>query len=194
MVEANKLVARRCYVAHAGPFRFKVTLLGNRFVVDLDVVSYTCRYFDIRGIPCSHAIACIQWIRQNSTTLLFDWFKKDAYKAAYSQGIPPMNGQNLWNENEGSVYSPMSSGDNLAGPSREEEWPSAREILVRDYQRKAFRRHAPSATKLVTIGSHAPKEGCKMQPKYVFIFSQTTLSWSDGLVQRKGLIMCSSIM
>ena len=95
---------------------------------------------------------------------------------------------------KGSVYSPLLSRDNLAGPSREEEWSLVREISVRDYRRKAFHKRAPSATKLVTIGSHAPKEGCKMQPKYVFIFSQTVVAWSDSLVQRKGLIMCSSIM
>ena len=63
VVEANKLVARRSSVPHAGQFRFEVTLLGNRFVVDLDARAYTCKYFDIRGISCSHAIACIQWIR-----------------------------------------------------------------------------------------------------------------------------------
>ena len=63
VVEANKLVARRCSVAHASQFRFEVTLLGNMFVVDLDARACTCRYFDIRGITCSHAIACIQWIR-----------------------------------------------------------------------------------------------------------------------------------
>ena len=166
VVEAKKLVARWCYVAHAGQFCFEVTQLGNRFVVNLDARTCTCRYFDIRGIPCSHAIACIQWIRQDPATLVFNYFKKDAYEAVYSRGIP----------------------------SREEEWPSTREIPVRDYQRKAFRRCASSATKLVTIGSPAPKEGCKMQPKYVFIFSQTALAWPDGLVQRKGLIMCSSIM
>ena len=77
---------------------------------------------------------------------------------------------------KGSVYFPLSSRDNLEGPSREEEWPSVREIPVGDYRRKAFRRRAPSAMKFVTIGSHAPKEGCKMQLKYVFIFSQTTFN------------------
>ena len=36
VVEENKFVARRCYVAYASQFRFEVTLLGNRFVIDLD--------------------------------------------------------------------------------------------------------------------------------------------------------------
>ena len=106
MVEANKLVARRCSVAHTCQYYFEVTLLGNRFVVDLNARACTCKYFDIRGIMCSHAIACIQWIRHDSATLVSDWFKKDAYKAAYSRGIPPMNGLNLWNENEGVCVFP----------------------------------------------------------------------------------------
>ena len=77
---------------------------------------------------------------------------------------------------KGCVYFPLSPGDNLAGPSREEEWPLAREIPVGDYRRKAFRKRAPFAMKLVTIGSHGPEEGYKMQLKYVFIFSQAALN------------------
>ena len=60
VVAENKLVSRRCIVVHAGEYRFDVTMLADRFVVDLNAQTCTCRYLSIRGIPCPHAIACIQ--------------------------------------------------------------------------------------------------------------------------------------
>ncbi|XP_078445752.1 uncharacterized protein LOC144714836 [Wolffia australiana] len=59
LLEGNKLKSRTCTLRHAGEYQFEVTDLGNRFVVDLRTRSCSCRYWNIRGIPCSHAITCI---------------------------------------------------------------------------------------------------------------------------------------
>ena len=97
VIAKNKLVSRRCIVVHAGEYRFEVTMLADRFVVDLNAQTSTCRYFNIRGIPCPHAIACIQWTRQDPADFVSHWFKKETYEAAYSSGIPAMDGRNMWN-------------------------------------------------------------------------------------------------
>ena len=97
VVEENKLVSRRCIVVHAGEYRFEVTMLTDRFVVDLNAPTCTCRYFNIRDIPCPHAIACIQWTRQDPADFVSHWFKKETYQASYSWGIPAMDGRNMWN-------------------------------------------------------------------------------------------------
>ena len=108
LLEANKVESRRCNVAHSGDYKFEVTLSGNRFVVDLNARACTCRYFDVRGIPCSHAVACIHWVRQDPANFVSDYFKKDTYERAYNCGIPPMNGRNLWTEVEvGYVFPPL---------------------------------------------------------------------------------------
>ena len=108
LLEANKVESRRCNVVHSGDYKFEVTLSGNRFVVDLNARACTYRYFDVRGIPCSHVVACIHWVRQDLANFVSDYFKKDAYERAYSRGIPPMNGRNLWTEVEvGYVIPPL---------------------------------------------------------------------------------------
>ena len=87
LLEANKVESRRCNVAPSGDYKFEVTLSGNRFVVDLNVGACTCRYFDVRGILCSHFVACIHWVRQDLANFVSDYFKKNAYERAYSRSI-----------------------------------------------------------------------------------------------------------
>ncbi|XP_078436600.1 uncharacterized protein LOC144707369 [Wolffia australiana] len=107
-VEDNKKKSRTCTLRHAGKYQFEVTDLGSRFVVDLLRRTCSCRYWEIRGIPCPHAITCIHWIKEDPVIFVSEWLKKDVYQLAYSYGIPPMNGQNLWSEADGSyVFPPL---------------------------------------------------------------------------------------
>ncbi|XP_078430587.1 uncharacterized protein LOC144702426 isoform X2 [Wolffia australiana] len=106
LVEGNKLKFRTCSLRHAGEFQFEVTDFGNRFVVDIRSRSCSCRYWNIRGIPCSHAITCIHWMKQDPVSFVTDWLKKDVYKRAYRNGIRPLNGRSLWTEVEGNYLFP----------------------------------------------------------------------------------------
>ena len=60
----------------------------------------------ICGIPCSHAITCIHWIKHHRAIFVTDSLKKDAYQLAYNYSIPSMNGKNLWDEVEGTYVFP----------------------------------------------------------------------------------------
>ena len=102
VLQDNKFNSRACTPTHAGEHRFEVTEFGNRFVVDLRATSCSGRYWNISSIPCSHAIACIHWIKDDHAIFVTDSLKKDAYQLAYTYGISPMNGKNLWNEVEGT--------------------------------------------------------------------------------------------
>ena len=105
VLEDNKLQSRKCSVKHSGNYRFEVSEAEQRFIVDLHGKACSCRYWNIRGIPCSHAIACIHWVRQDPDTFVADWYK-ELYLLAYSKGIPPMNGRNLWTATEGIYVFP----------------------------------------------------------------------------------------
>ena len=102
MLEDNKFKSRTCTPTHVGENIFEVMEFGNRFVVDLRAASCSGRYWNISGIPCSHAIACIHWIKHDPAIFVTDLLKKDAFQLAYSYGIPQMNGKDLWNEAEGT--------------------------------------------------------------------------------------------
>ncbi|XP_078444851.1 uncharacterized protein LOC144713990 [Wolffia australiana] len=108
MVERNKLESRTCFLKPAGCRQFEVSNMRNRFVVDLRAGTCSCRYWRIRGVPCCHAIACIHWNKEDPADYVVDWLKRDAYELAYSHGIAPMNGKNMWVEVEGNyVFPPL---------------------------------------------------------------------------------------
>ena len=69
VVENNKFQSRTCTPKHAGEYKFEVTQFENRFVVDLPNRACSCRYWNITGIPCSHAIACIHWTKHDPVSL-----------------------------------------------------------------------------------------------------------------------------
>lgn len=67
-------------------------------MVDLRAKICTCRLFQLGGIPCGHALACIWSSGLDHMDFIDDWFKKEAYTAAYSGIIEPMTSPDKWPE------------------------------------------------------------------------------------------------
>ncbi|XP_078433613.1 uncharacterized protein LOC144704905 [Wolffia australiana] len=108
VVKENKKKSRRCTFRHAEKYQFEVTDLGSRFVVDILHKTCSCGYWELRGIPCPHAICCIHWVKEEPVIFVSECFKKDVYQLANTYAIPPMNDKNLWSEVDGSyVFSPL---------------------------------------------------------------------------------------
>ncbi|XP_038698484.1 uncharacterized protein LOC119996055 [Tripterygium wilfordii] len=84
----------------AGRGKFGVTNMQDTFTVDLDEKECSCRLWDLTGIPCSHAISCINFKEESVESYVPSCFKKDAYELCYWPLILPMNGPKLW-ENTG---------------------------------------------------------------------------------------------
>ena len=66
------------------------------FAVDLRTRVCTCRLFQLTGIPCPHALACIWSSGLDHVDFIDDWYKKGAYIAAYSGMIDPMTSPDKW--------------------------------------------------------------------------------------------------
>ncbi|XP_078430718.1 uncharacterized protein LOC144702543 [Wolffia australiana] len=86
VVEENKKKSRRCTLRHAGKYQFEVTDLGSRFVVDVLHRTCSCRYWELRGIQCAHAICCIHWVKEDPVIFVSEWLNKDVYQLAYTYG------------------------------------------------------------------------------------------------------------
>ncbi|XP_078438200.1 uncharacterized protein LOC144708658 [Wolffia australiana] len=109
VLEDNRLKCRACRVIHVGHLKFEVSTRGEGYVIDLRAHHCTCRYWAITGIPCPHSIACIHFIRADPANYVNEWLRRDSYQLAYTYGIPPMNGKNMWGGNEGSyLFPPMA--------------------------------------------------------------------------------------
>ncbi|XP_027910402.1 uncharacterized protein LOC114169447 [Vigna unguiculata] len=73
-----------------------VSQIGDKFVVNIDEASCTCRKWSISGIPCCHALSAMKFLGINGEDFISTWFRKNTYEETYSSIIFPINGQNVW--------------------------------------------------------------------------------------------------
>ncbi|XP_056687387.1 uncharacterized protein [Spinacia oleracea] len=66
------------------------------YTVRLDQRKCACRYWDLNGIPCEHAIAALCAKNETPENYVAFWYSKECYEAAYSSCMEPVNGQALW--------------------------------------------------------------------------------------------------
>ncbi|XP_063938645.1 uncharacterized protein LOC135148249 isoform X2 [Daucus carota subsp. sativus] len=98
----NKAIhfAGSCVVTWSGGTSYSVITSdgGHELVVDLGKKSCSCRKWDLTGIPCYHAAACIAMKSEPWDLHISKWFKKDMYIKLYSYTLEPMVGPEFWDD------------------------------------------------------------------------------------------------
>ncbi|KAH9705145.1 SWIM-type domain-containing protein [Citrus sinensis] len=69
---------------------------ARRFIVDLMSRSCDCGYWDLAGIPCTHAMAAISHARHTATEYLPKYFSKEAYLNTYAVMFKPIPDKVTW--------------------------------------------------------------------------------------------------
>jgi len=72
-----------------------ISQLWERFVVDIDEQSCTCRKWSISGIPCCHSLSTMKFLNLNGEDLIPSVFRKSTYEEIYTSIIFPINGHSL---------------------------------------------------------------------------------------------------
>ncbi|OMO50062.1 Pyruvate kinase [Corchorus olitorius] len=68
----------------------------DMFIVNLNMRTCSCRYWQISGIPCCHA-CCAIWINGgNPDDFLSHYYSRETYARAYQYSLNPINGPNGW--------------------------------------------------------------------------------------------------
>ncbi|XP_045813103.1 uncharacterized protein LOC123907059 [Trifolium pratense] len=75
---------------------FGVTNGTETYIVNLIQKTCTCRKWDLTGIPCCHAIACIWHNKKEPEDFVSSYYRKSTFMATYSHIILPTNGPQLW--------------------------------------------------------------------------------------------------
>ncbi|RYQ95684.1 hypothetical protein Ahy_B08g091029 isoform A [Arachis hypogaea] len=66
-------------------------------VVDLGNRTCTCRFWQLTGMPCMHAISCIQDKNdKRAEDYCHEWLTMESYRKTYAFHVNPVKGQELW--------------------------------------------------------------------------------------------------
>ena len=82
-------VGRHWYISRSSEFVFEVRS-DDSVMVDLEKWYCSCCQWQIKGFPCSHAIAAIMHNDGNPYDYIEDYFTVDYYKSSYSFPIKPI--------------------------------------------------------------------------------------------------------
>ncbi|GKU96024.1 hypothetical protein SLEP1_g9305 [Rubroshorea leprosula] len=74
----------------------KVESGRNTYIVNLEDSTCTCRYWDLFGIPCRHAITVLSLKKLRVDEYVSDWYKLSTFKASYAYEVPVVEGMNQW--------------------------------------------------------------------------------------------------
>ena len=81
--------------------------ISKRCVVDLGTKHCDCGEWDVSGLPCKHAMCCIDAMRYNVNDYIHHLLKKTAFKKTYSHQLHPVPDERRW---------PLLLHDNLLPP------------------------------------------------------------------------------
>ncbi|CAJ2628837.1 unnamed protein product [Trifolium pratense] len=85
---------------------FGVTNGTETYIVNLIQKTCTCRKWDLTGIPCCHAIACIWHNKKEPEDYVSSYYRKSTFMATYSHIILPTNGPQLWRISRTAAINP----------------------------------------------------------------------------------------
>ncbi|KAL2925795.1 Elongation factor 1-alpha [Bienertia sinuspersici] len=113
-LEKEKHEAAKCRVIQSSDTLFEVGYYLDTLTVDLDARKYTCRKWNLNGIPCCHAIACIFFCHGNAEDYVHESYIREMYLKSYSGTIPPLEGERHWPR----VNMPIDPPPIKVGPGR----------------------------------------------------------------------------
>ena len=76
-----------------------MSMIGDKFVVNLDKLECTCRKWTITRIPCCHSLTIMRFLDINIEQHIPHWFLTSTYKETYIPLIYPVNGPKVWEMN-----------------------------------------------------------------------------------------------
>lgn len=70
-----------------------------RYPVDLEARTYSCRQWQITGLPCIHALFFITSLSSSARNIkqyVHDYCSVARFKATYAQALPALEGKQQW--------------------------------------------------------------------------------------------------
>ena len=85
---------------------FEVTRNERSYIVELNLRACTCRRWQLTGIPCSHACACLRHERIKPEQMVSKCYSLHTYMQAYGSQIRPVRDKSEWAKVNGPEVKP----------------------------------------------------------------------------------------
>lgn len=92
----EKEEAANCMAMPSSDILFQVNHRMDSLNVNLEKKTCTCRKWNLRGIPCCHAISCIFFLHMEAEAFVDECYLRATYLKAYNGSIPPCEGERHW--------------------------------------------------------------------------------------------------
>ena len=97
ILQKNKKLALRCQCTKSAGGLFQVTVTtGQVEATNLETKTCSCRSWDLTGLPCGHALACIYYAQLNEYDYVSECYKIETFVNQYAGFITPMPGPEHW--------------------------------------------------------------------------------------------------
>ena len=101
--------SRNCIVRRCGEYEFQVEFQDYKGAVKLDDKYCECEMWQVSGIPCFHAVACINTIRAQVEDYCDHFFSIDNWRKCYAGVIHPIPSMNMWPPFENNDLQPPTA-------------------------------------------------------------------------------------
>jgi len=139
-------MAGYCHAISNGADKFEVKHFDNTFTVDLQQKTCSCRYWQLAGLPCCHAISSIYWKTNVLDDYIADCFRVEHFKNTYAHCLEPLEGIEGW---------PISDRPKLRAPGYIKMPGRPKKERTREPTEK------PKATKMSRVGTVIRCRKCK---------------------------------
>ncbi|GJW09520.1 zinc finger, PMZ-type containing protein [Tanacetum coccineum] len=79
---------------------FEVRKANDRFGVNLQQRTCTCKWWNLSSIPCMHVVVAYCFLNQDVVAGVSNWFIKQMWLNNYSYFIKPVGGSSMWVKSE----------------------------------------------------------------------------------------------
>ncbi|KAG5591435.1 hypothetical protein H5410_041949 [Solanum commersonii] len=106
ILRKNAEIADNCEVKFNGDLGFEIHDPPYKHVIDLKKKVCSCRSWQLKGIPCGHALTTIYYKDWIVDTFVDHWYKKETYLKAYNRFIQPMTNMKMWPKSDRPTIEP----------------------------------------------------------------------------------------
>ncbi|XP_049410440.1 uncharacterized protein LOC125873581 [Solanum stenotomum] len=106
ILRKNAEITDNCEVKFNDDLGFEIHDPPYKHVVDLRNKVCSCWSWQLKGIPCGHALTSIHYKDWVVESFVDHWYKKETYLKAYNRFIQPMTNMKMWPKSDRPAIEP----------------------------------------------------------------------------------------